>query len=70
MSVHYTAQRVKADSTEELYGLSHKSIDAEDTLCGIVLNDRWKILKNNEWEKITCKKCIKWKTAIQKETQR
>jgi hypothetical protein len=52
----YTVQRCRKD--DSLYGPTHASKYAENTLCGLNVNHNWYIVNNTFDGEVTCKKCI------------
>ena len=56
MNTEYTVRRVRAKE-DTLYGPSHGSDDADNTLCGIVLDWKTYITHTRHDGEVTCKTC-------------
>jgi hypothetical protein len=52
----YTVSRCRGN--DDLYGPSHGSDIAEETLCGVKLDDYWYVTNNTFDGTVTCKKCL------------
>lgn len=59
----YTVQRAKM-KTDELFGPVHCSMTGNETMCGIVMDEKWWILTNASDGTPTCKKCLKTHASL------
>ena len=57
MKTLYTVRKI--NRKDNLYGSSHGSTDANETICGKNINENWCIINNIFDGKISCRKCIK-----------
>lgn len=48
----------KCRKNDMLYGPTHKSLDAHETLCGREIDSSWWILTNDGSGVVTCKDCL------------
>jgi len=53
---NYTVQRI--NKQDGLYGPTHCSEEAEETLCGLIVDHNWHILTTDQTGMPTCKKCL------------